>query len=373
MLLATLAYLAHPFMFALMVAVAGILWLGHALGDSPPLRQLGFQLVQAAILMLPGLAGLGYFLLTKESTAFNIPAWETSWENLQKVHSFKAFTGKWGAWTRIAVKTAVALLVFIVLANAAGSRWVASKLSPWLKVGFTGARERVWGLSMLGASAFLLVLFFLLPTKFAGGGYINQRLLMLAQFAGLIALCSLSMPRWLQLGAGTMLATGWLLMGVGYCQFVKQHNDGLEYIAAVGQALPKHSEVLPVSFEPAKIQKHKLNYLAARQPLMLYENYEAYVGTFPTIWRKDSWTYRFMKTQGAQLGLEDRPPWLPIDFLRQSTRKPRFIVTWQEPEGLHPNAKTKRMLQWIRLHYRLVPAWSGAPGLRVYEYAGKGE
>jgi hypothetical protein len=225
-----------------------------------------------------------------------------------------------------------------------------------------------WQAYSLGAGGGLLVLaFFLLPNEFAGGGYVKPRLAYLAGLMLLAALAALRLgPTKARICAALFVgALG--ALGLSYMHFQRHHSPALRAMAALGEQLPAHSAVLPVNYSEAPYTMHQLNYLVARQPLLLYENYEAYVGTFPLIWRPGSNAWGFMKGAGAQLGLEARPPWLPVGAFKRGGGAPAFVVTWQAPEQAPSSGRARRAYRWLQEHYRPVPSASELQGLRLYK------
>ena len=216
-----------------------------------------------------------------------------------------------------------------------------------------------YGLATLG----LLAAYFLAPVGLAGGGYLNQRLLLFVAFALLLWLAAdATLDRW-RIPLGSLVALLTLLqLGLHFQSQARLNADLAEY-RGVASALTPGSTLLSASFahrgsggraQSLRIEpfQHMAGRLTAERGVVDLNDYQADRGYFPVVYRAECDPYRVL---GGIDELEDEPP--RVDLARLPAAgcgDVDFVLVWGLGLGIHSAAEERPLLEQLAAGYERV-------------------
>lgn len=138
------------------------------------------------------------------------------------------------------------------------------------------------------AALIVLAGYFILPNADGKGGFISARMMYLFYLLVLTRVMIYEYPDWLKSDAIIITA-------VTFYFHLQLKNGGqsklsiwAKEIAGAGVFIEPHSIVLPINYSVTLHGVHIANYLGAKKPLVILENYEATVGYFPLKWKTNN-------------------------------------------------------------------------------------
>lgn len=214
-----------------------------------------------------------------------------------------------------------------------------------------GRAARVaWSDGLLVAAAALLVLYFAIPTGFAGGGFFSQRLQLHMLLLAILWLADQPVGAAVRRGvvaATVVLSVAWAGLHLG--AYAKLDRLLAEYVS-LAPRLPRGSTVLSLSFveEPdrpsapgavLKVQPfmHAAGYLAAERSLVDLGCYQADRGYFPILYRDAVNPYRHL----SRIGDLESPEGLDLAGYERTGGRVDHVVLW----GLWGERRTRPDVQ----------------------------
>ncbi len=156
-------------------------------------------------------------------------------------------------------------------------------------------------LPLLLLAVLLAIFYFILPDSGAGGSYINERLNNLFWiFLLLYASCIAFKPK-LQLLIATMVFGAVAIKAINIYSLQKPLSDTVVALTKLGETLNENSVVYALTPKLPEQLLHADSYVGVSSGCLLADNYEAYMGYFPIIWRFDLPTYVLLNHYKYQL------------------------------------------------------------------------
>lgn len=130
----------------------------------------------------------------------------------------------------------------------------------------------------------LLIAFFVLPDSDGFGGFISVRMLLLF-FIFLIYWFASTIPqRWVPIACIPIILYVVVNMNSYYSEVIGSLDPYAQEITEVSALLEPESIILPLNSSTNWLQGHFSNYLGAKQPMVILENYEAHSDYFAVKW-----------------------------------------------------------------------------------------
>jgi hypothetical protein len=276
--LLTLLYAAHPMTYLVSGLLLGLL--AVVANRARPARLI----TELGILLLthfPTLLLLAWYAAHK-GTATGQPAldygtnlWE--WFRLEPIHYFGSAEGTY-RWLLASLLT--------VCVGAVGGRVLRRQVAAWPLL--------PW---VLGA-VLLLGAYIAMPDAIAGGSITRPRWGLMSYLALLAGLATVPWsPRWRLIGLGTGTLAAALLLGFRLPKF-RAFQAGVQEYQSLAPYLRPGATILPIAYDTENhlpdalavntyipVLSEAINYVATERQLLSYENYEAYAGYFPLVWR----------------------------------------------------------------------------------------
>ncbi len=201
------------------------------------------------------------------------------------------------------------------------------------------------------------------PGSTPGGGTTHDRVSLYVFFVLLLWIATQDLRPASRRGlVGTSVALAVGLLALRLPRYAELNADLAEYLAPAA-LITRHATLLPVSFAHqgrrldgspvswrVKAFLHGGAYLAAERDLVDFTNYEADLGYFPTLFRRDANPYRWLRK-----GQELQTPCL--DFARYDRRAPRpldFVLVWAGAPGDPRDPCAAAIFEHLDKHYELV-------------------
>lgn len=359
-------YFCHPVTLAVAVAVvltlAGwrmLLELRAAPGRAAWVelwRSFRHWLLAPALASVPPLALIAAFVGRRTGARITMmPMW-VKLKQLAGLYSLVSLT----RWT---IPLAI-LLAFLFYGLAALCRRERRGLPPQTADGF------------LIATAVLIVVYFAAPSELAGGGFINQRLLLFPFLTLLLWLgtCEHPAPRRLRVqiaAAGIALA----FLGLVFWKYAELDRRLSEIVATADAVAPDHTLVFlsydhrgdgsggDIAYRTEPFL-HVGGYVAARKRLVDLSLYEANENYFPLLFRPSLNPYLYMSN--GLLGIEKMPP--EVDLLgypRRTGGRIDYVLLWALHDGQRGDREARAVLDQLAAGYSLV---ARSPSGRVLLY-----
>ncbi len=341
---------AHPVGLLAAGLVAGCralgeMWSGRRAGLSLP-RLAARHLGALGLAALPGLAFVLAFVAEEGARDFQRLPLAVLVRHLGSLYSIDSFS-KRELWVSVPLAALLALLVALGL-----SRLRRRGLAP----------ADGYGLATLG----LLAAYFLAPVGLAGGGYLNQRLLLFVAFAALLWIAAdAPLDRFRAPIVALVAALALVQVGMHGRSQARLNADLAEY-RSVAAALTPGSTLLSASFahrgsggaaESLRIEpfQHMAGRLAAERGVIDLTDYQADRGYFPVVYRPECDPYRLLGSQGTIDDLEDEPPRVDLGRLPQAgCGEVDFVLVWGLGLGTHGAAEQKPLLDQLAAGYERV-------------------
>lgn len=365
-LLVSVIYFAHPFAFFL--CALGMLGLaaGYLVERRFERRYTLKVLVSGAVSALPALVGLWSYFRQLPPSDFRLPPLSATLGELAVSGWLEADEGSLGGVAKALVEVfAGSGILLLLIYYTAGNRLIPLKR---VKERFFGEPGTVTNPAQKKGLACLLLLiavaYVLLPNKLAGGGYVHNRLLLTFFLSLGLWLVTVRLRRAVQ-GYFAGIAFALLVLnGYQYLRLQQEYQEAVGVIRAAAKTLPQDSEVLFLNYAPSRRTLHFSNYILLEKRVLLYENYEGYVATFPVKYRPGSWFEALMKTAKGMDGLESRPAWFSTEPLQQlRPGKPDFVFTYLAPDPDTMNSgRPRQTLQWLSKNYTPAAERATLPG-----------
>lgn len=336
--LLTLLYAAHPMTYLVSGLLLGLLAVVAYRAQSARLfTELGILLLTH----FPTLLLLAWYAAHK-GTATGQPAldygtnlWE--WFRLEPIHYFGSAEGTY-RWLLAALLTGCVVATCGRVVRRQVTGW---PLLPWA----------------LGA-ALLLGAYLAMPDAIAGGSITRPRWGLLSYLALLAGLATVPWsPRWRLTGlsVGTLVAA--LLLGFRLPKF-KAFQAGVQEYQSLAPYLRRNATILPIAYDAENrlpdvlatntyipVLAEAINYLAVERQLVSYENYEAYAGYFPLVWRPG---------KVPLLSAAHRPARL-APFLYEPAQLPTYVLLQGRLMATAPDAGNSQLIAsyLTRFKYKL--------------------
>jgi hypothetical protein len=225
------------------------------------------------------------------------------------------------------------------------------------------------------ATAVLTVVYFAAPSELAGGGFINQRLLLFPFLTLLLWLGTCEHPARRRLrvqiaAAGIALA----FLGLMLWKYAQLDRILSEIVATADAVAPDHTLVF-LSYDHRGEGRgdlvyrtdpflHVGGYVAARQRLVDLSLYEANESYFPLLFRPSLNPYLYMSN--GLLGIEKEPPELDLlGYPRRTGGRIDYVLLWALRDDQRGDPKVRAVLDQLAAGYSLVQR---SPSGRVWLY-----
>ena len=313
-LLFTITYFVHPFGYLL---AGGILFMHTFLASLTNKQPWALWLsatfkktVPLAIAVLPSAVMMLLFFLsrTAEPSRPNPETQDKLWEFLYHVTAIVNLTSAEEPYTEFVYR-----LFALLLGAGLVVKLFLRRLSPYD--------------SFLLMAAAMLWFYFHAPASFAGGGMINQRLMLIPFIVIIFWFASVSYPKIISILASIAAVVVTIcLLAVRMPVHAKASDLTEDYLSASAYIKP-YTTVLPLSYNHYGTDRqghnitssiwiffHSLDYMGAAQPLIMLGNYEAATNHFPLVWQptKDPFIHL-----GKNEGIESTPPCVNFDQYKQ--------------------------------------------------------
>jgi hypothetical protein len=315
-LLFTITYFVHPFGYLL---AGGILFMYTFLASFINRQPWGLwlsavfkKLVPLTIAVLPSAVMMLLFFLsrTAEPARPNPETQDKLWEFLYQVTAIVNLTSAEEPYTEFVFR-----LFTFLLGTGLVVKLLRRRFSPYD--------------SFLFMAAATLWFYFKAPASFAGGGMINQRLMLIPFIIIIFWFVSVDLPKLISMlasFAAIVVTIG--LLTVRMPVHAKASDLTEDYLSAATYIKP-YSTVLPLSYNHYGTERqgrnitssiwiffHSLDYMGSSRPLIMLGNYEAATNHFPLVWKPNKDPFIHL---GKNEGIESTPPCVNFDQYRQAS------------------------------------------------------
>lgn len=137
-------------------------------------------------------------------------------------------------------------------------------------------------------SFFLLILYFALPDKLAGGGYVSLRTSLLFFLSIIIWLSFCPFPRWCLITL-QFIVLSLVLFRMSYIKkAIAVQSWHAKELYSITESLEDNTVILPLNFSPDWYETNIMHILGARKNIILLYNYEAELPYFPVLWKNET-------------------------------------------------------------------------------------
>ena len=236
-------------------------------------------------------------------------------------------------------------------------------------------RSKVVHRQINGWDGFLLivatyvVIYFITPDKMSGGGTIKERLLVYPFFALILWFGTHSYHRLVKQRI-QLVAVGiaLILLGLHTIKYAELNNYLEEYLSGM-HLIEQNTTLLPLSFshfghtpDGQRLSwrqigpfRHAAGYIAAQRGIVDLANYEAAKGYFPTIFRPQLNSYKYISIEQKSGNMEVQPP--RVDFLTYPQRtggRVDYVLLWDVRDEQRDNVYTKSIFRQLQEGYELI-------------------
>lgn len=312
-LLFTITYFVHPFGYLLAGGILFVYTFLASFTNRPPwglwLSAAFKKIVPLTIAVLPSAVMMLLFFLsrTAEPSRPNPETQDKLWEFLYQVTAIVNLTSAEEPYTEFIFR-----LFTFLLGTGLVVKLLHRRFSPYD--------------SFLFMAAATLWFYFNAPASFAGGGMINQRLMLIPFIVIIFWFVSVDLPKLISIlasFAAIVVTIG--LLTVRMPVHAKASDLTKDYLSAAAYIKP-HTTVLPLSYNHYGTDRqghnitssiwiffHSLDYMGASRPLIMLGNYEAATNHFPLVWKPNKDPFIHL---GKNEGIESTPPCVNFDQYR---------------------------------------------------------
>jgi len=153
--------------------------------------------------------------------------------------------------------------------------------------------------SIFWFSTFLIlcVAYAIMPNQVGIGGYISVRLAFLLLITFILWLSTLRMPQWLMIGVILVIIYINGNLTLYYLTVQRSLNNIAISIEEASELVEPYSTLIPLDFSGNWLFPHISNYAGINKPVVVLENYEASSGSFPILWKSNTFPQILLGTK----------------------------------------------------------------------------
>jgi len=276
-LFSSLICLFHLFIFAIFLLVVFLINIQHVFfiktDDKPAINNYGKHVMLQFIPLSFGLLILAEYILfsqAKNTLSVYLPLMDivTQLYNIMPAEGINY--GKAAVFIKWIFFILTAFMVYFLIAKIYYNR---------IKTKYP-LRNKIW----LFATLIMLILIFIIPDSIGPIGFFTSRLILFFFIFLIIWLASQNVASWFKVLVFLIINyINFALILHNYLS-VSRGCELAEEIHSVSRTIEPYSTVLPIINSDNFIYGHISNYLGADKPMIILENYEAYLDHFPLKW-----------------------------------------------------------------------------------------
>lgn len=299
--LATMAYLAHIFIFLLLCIVVFLNEVQMQFFSNEARKPFSERLKQGFVFM-PGFILSALFFVSNSHFRHEPPRYLPKEQLVKMLTQVRPVITLNDAWERpYAVITGTVLLLLLLLVAIDFIRKRKAQRAEF---------RPYWAISVL----VILVLFFFFPDWVASGGDISIRWALFFFYLLIVLIAAKGLPVKQLLLPVAVLVVAQLFCFRYHYNITKELSRDAETLAEAGSHIENDKVLLPLNFSYNWMHINFASYMALDRNIINLDNYEPTKPHFPLIWKKGEAVYDHMPGYGNRT-----PPCINIDAYEQST------------------------------------------------------
>ena len=190
------------------------------------------------------------------------------------------------------------------------------------------------------------VLIFIIPDKFASGGFITMRIIMFTFFFLIIWICTQDHSKWIEKFSVPLVFVLYAALSISHFNHYSKLNSEVQDQQSCLNLIKPNSTLLPLNYSKHWLQSNMSNYLGTQFPLLILDNYEATQKPFQLHWKVNRDPHKLI---GEFAGHPPLCADIP-NFEDVTGKSIDYIITWKKPNDMKDSC-TFDLENYISLNY----------------------